>query len=133
MRLYPAAPITGRRSRERHHDRRLRHPGRFPCRPVGLGIHHRADLWPDPERFNPDRFLGNPDIGRYQLWMPFGAGPRACIGQYFCMLESVATLAERVRDFEFTAPADSSDQVPVGSGVRLFPLEPVLSQVAVRP
>ena len=49
------------------------------------------------------------------------------------VLESVATLAELVRDFDFTAPAGSSDQVPVGSGVTLFPLEPVLSQVAVRP
>jgi cytochrome P450 len=132
MRLYPAAPITGRRSLE---DTTI---GGYDV-PAGSdvvlsvwSIHHRADLWPDPERFHPDRFLGNPDIGRYE-WMPFGAGPRACIGQHFSMLESVATLAELVRDFEFTAPAGSSDHVPVGSGVTLFPLEPVLSRVAVRP
>ena len=65
--------------------------------------------------------------------MPFGAGPRACIGQHFSLLESVATLAELVRDFDFTAPAGSSDQVPVGSGVTLFPLEPVTAQVTPRP
>ena len=132
MRLYPAAPITGRRSLE---DTTI---GGYDI-PAGSdvvlsvwSIHHRADLWEDPERFNPDRFLGNPDIGRYQ-WMPFGAGPRACIGQHFSMLESVATLAELVRDFDFAAPAGSSDQVPVGSGVTLFPLEPVTSQVSPRP
>jgi cytochrome P450 len=95
-------------------------------------IHRRADLWPEPDRFNPDRFLGNPDIGRYD-WLPFGAGPRACIGQHFSMLESLATIAELVRDFEFTAPAGSSDHVPVGSGITLFPLEPVLSEVVPRP
>jgi len=89
-------------------------------------------LWPEPDRFNPERFLGNPDIGRYQ-WMPFGAGPRACIGQHFSMLESVATLAELVRAFDFVAPDGSSDEVPVGSGVTIFPLEPVLSQVTPRP
>lgn len=132
MRLYPAAPITGRRSLE---DTTI---GGYDV-PAGSdvvlsvwSIHHREDLWPEPERFNPDRFLGNPDIGRYQ-WIPFGAGPRACIGQHFSMLESVATIVELVRSFDFAAPAGSSDQVPVGSGVTLFPLEPVLSQVTPRP
>ena len=132
MRLYPAAPITGRRSLE---DTTI---GGYDV-PAGSdvvlsvwSIHHRADLWPDPERFDPGRFLGNPDIGRYQ-WMPFGAGPRACIGTHFSMLESVATIAELVRDFDFVAPAGTSDQVPVGSGVTLFPLEPVNSQVTPRP
>lgn len=131
MRLYPAAPITGRRSVE---DTTI---GGYDI-PAGSdvvlsvwSIHHRADIWPDPERFDPERFLGNPDIGRYD-WMPFGAGPRACIGQHFSMLESIATLAELVRDFDFVAPADSSDQVPVGSGITLFPLVPVLSHVSPR-
>jgi len=131
MRLYPAAPITGRRSLE---DTTI---GGYDI-PAGSdvilsvwSIHHRADIWPDPERFDPDRFLGNPDIGRYD-WMPFGAGPRACIGQHFSMLESVATLAELVRDFDFVAPSGSSDQVAVGSGITLYPLEPVLSHVTPR-
>lgn len=131
MRLYPAAPITGRRSIE---DTTI---GGYDV-PAGSdvvlsvwSIHHRADLWPDPERFDPDRFLGNKDIGRYD-WMPFGAGPRACIGQHFSMLESVATLAELVREFDFVAPAGSSDQVPVGSGITLYPLQPVLSHVTPR-
>jgi cytochrome P450 len=132
MRLYPAAPITGRRSLE---DTTI---GGYDV-PAGSdvvlsvwSIHHREDLWPDPERFDPDRFLGNPTIGRYQ-WMPFGAGPRACIGQHFSMLESVATLVELIRAFDFAAPPGSSDQVPVGSGITLFPLEPVMSRVTPRP
>lgn len=131
MRLYPAAPITGRQSLEdtviSGHDV----PANSDVILSVWSIHHRADLWPEPDRFNPERFLGNPDIGRYQ-WMPFGAGPRACIGQHFSMLESVATIAGLVRDFEFTAPPHSTDQVPVGSGITLFPLEPVTSSVAPR-
>ena len=48
------------------------------------------------------------------------------------MLESIATLAELIRDFDFVAPTASSDQVPVGSGITLFPLVPVLSHVSPR-
>jgi cytochrome P450 len=132
MRLYPAAPITGRRSIEDTSIGGYDIPSGSDVVLSVWSIHHRADIWPEPERFNPDRFLGKPDIGRYE-WMPFGAGPRACIGQHFSLLESVATLAELVRDFDFTAPAGSSDQVPVGSGVTLFPLEPVTAQVTPRP
>jgi cytochrome P450 len=132
MRLYPAAPITGRRSVEDTTIGGYDIPSGSDVVLSVWSIHHRADLWPDPERFHPDRFLGNPDIGRYE-WMPFGAGPRACIGQHFSMLESVATLAGLIRDFDFAAPAGSSDQVPVGSGVTLFPLEPVNSHISTRP
>lgn len=132
MRMYPAAPITGRRALE---DTTI---GGFDI-PAGSdvvlsvwSIHHRADLWSEPDQFTPERFLGNPELGRYD-WLPFGAGPRACIGQHFSMLESLATIAALVREFEFTAPEGSSDHIPVGSGITLFPLEPVLSRVAVRP
>lgn len=131
MRLYPAAPITGRLALEGTEIGGCRIPAGSDVVLSVWSIHHRADVWPDPERFNPDRFLGNPEIGRYD-WMPFGAGPRACIGQHFSMLESVATLVELIRAFDFAAPADSSDQVPVGSGVTLFPLAPVRSRVTPR-
>ncbi|MFL6091200.1 MAG: cytochrome P450 [Aeromicrobium sp.] len=131
MRLYPAAPITARRSLEDTtiggHDI----PAGSDIVLCVWSIHHRADLWPEPEQFKPERFLHSTEIGRYD-WMPFGAGPRACIGQHFSMLESLATLAVLVRDFEFSAPEASSDTVSVGSGITLFPIEPVLSHVTVR-
>ena len=48
------------------------------------------------------------------------------------MLESAATLAQLVRAFDFAAPAGSSDHQPVGSGITLYPLDPVLSDVTPR-
>lgn len=50
-----------------------------------LLIHHRADIYPDPMTFRPERFLERPP-GTY-TWIPFGGGTRRCIGRSFAMLE----------------------------------------------
>ena len=57
-------------------------------------IHRHADLWPDPERFDPDRFTPEAIKARHRwAYLPFAAGPRICIGMGFALLESVAILA----------------------------------------
>ena len=56
-------------------------------------------LWPDPDRFEPDRFLPKESAGRNRFaYLPFGLGPRACIGEHLALVEMhthVATLARR--------------------------------------
>nr|WP_221468373.1 cytochrome P450 [Saccharopolyspora phatthalungensis] len=44
-------------------------------------IHHRRDLYPEPDRFDPDRWLNPPDRSAY---LPFGGSARKCIGDRFC-------------------------------------------------
>jgi cytochrome P450 len=72
-----------------------------------IGIHRRQDLWPDPERFDPQRFLNDREKQLPRgAYMPFGAGPRVCIGNHFALMEGhlvLATIARRVR-FELTGP-----------------------------
>jgi cytochrome P450 len=57
-------------------------------------IHHHQRLWPDPSSFDPDRFTPEAIKSRHRWsYLPFGAGPRICIGMGFALLESVAILA----------------------------------------
>ena len=53
-------------------------------------LHRKASLWDQPHRFNPDRFAIEPPRFTY---IPFGAGPRICIGAAFAMAEAILILA----------------------------------------
>jgi cytochrome P450 len=64
-------------------------------------VHRRPKLWPDPDRFDPDRFAPEHESARPRFaYIPFGGGPRGCIGNQFAMLEAqliVAAIAQRYR------------------------------------
>jgi cytochrome P450 family 135 len=55
-------------------------------------VHRRPEIYPEPERFRPERFLERP-AGTY-TWIPFGGGVRRCIGAGFALMEGVAVLRE---------------------------------------
>ena len=70
-----------------------------------FAIHRHQRLWEDPGRFDPERFTPEREAKqvRYQ-YMPFGAGPRVCIGASFAMLEATILLALFVRAARFEVP-----------------------------
>ena len=64
-------------------------------------LHRHEVLWDKPERFDPDRFAPGTARDRYQ-YLPFGAGPRACVGANFAMMQAGIILASLVQNFRFT-------------------------------
>ncbi|MGP4048456.1 cytochrome P450 [Streptomyces sp. 2A115] len=104
MRLYPAAPLIGRRSVEAAEVGGHLIPAGADVLVPPWVIHRHPDLWDDPERFDPERFTPEREAVRHRYaWFPFGGGPRACIGQHFAMLESVLALAVLLRAYELEA------------------------------
>ncbi len=62
-------------------------------------LHRHHKFWTDPDRFDPSRFLpGTAPPARY-TYMPFGAGPRICVGAQFALTEAVIVLARLMRSF----------------------------------
>lgn len=66
------------------------------------GLHRHRRLWDDPDAFRPDRWDARAGIDRYQ-YLPFGDGPRICIGARFALQEAVVILATLLARFRFRA------------------------------
>lgn len=130
MRLFPSAPLFGRLTVA--DDELLGQP--VPAGTVVVvapwTIHRHPDFWDDPMTFDPERFLDTDAVkARHRYaWMPFGGGPRACIGQHFSMVEAALALGLVLRDHEIGSVTDS-DVLPVGSLITLFPQGEVLADV----
>lgn len=91
--------------------------------------HRHPEFWPDPERFDPRRFLGEHDRPRY-AYIPFGGGPRKCIGEHFAMLEAVVLLRAILSRYRI----ESLDaRLPLAPLVTLHPSVPVRVRLTPRP
>jgi cytochrome P450 len=87
-------------------------PDRTPVVLSPWTVQHRADLWPDPKRFDPDRFLPEVEAKRPRdAWIPFSDGPRVCIGAHFAQLEAPLVLATLLQQADFALASDR-DVVP---------------------
>ena len=132
MRLYPPAAILMTRR---------------TCKAVNVGpwtlpkghlinftpyvIHRDARWFEAPEAFRPERFLpGAPDIPR-GAWIPFGTGPRVCIGQHFAMLEMGLIAAMLMQRFSLEWP-DENPWPDADLAITLRPAVPILLRLRPR-
>lgn len=104
MRLYPSVPYIGRRLKK---DMPIT-DGHIVPKDCDVAVfiydHHRnPENFPDPEKFDPDRFLPENIANRHPYaYIPFSAGSRNCIGQKFAMMEQLATVSHLLRHFRIS-------------------------------
>ncbi|PZN52854.1 MAG: cytochrome P450 [Proteobacteria bacterium] len=102
LRLYPPAPSINREPIEPETFKSLYIPPRAAVLVMPWVVHRHRKLWVEPDAFIPARFHpGNREtIDRFQ-YLPFGAGPRICIGASFAMQEAIIALAVLLSRFRF--------------------------------
>jgi len=81
-------------------------------------VHHRPDIYPEPKRFKPERFLER-QFSPYE-YLPFGGGNRRCIGMAFAMFEMKLVLAKVLSRYSLEL-AENSPVMPVRRGVTMAP------------
>ncbi len=86
-------------------------------------LHRHRRLWDRPDDFDPDRFLPDAPAPRRYSYIPFGIGPRQCIGMQFALTEATLVLAMLARDF-IVAPTTDRPVTPVAQ-ITLQPFDPV--------
>jgi cytochrome P450 len=101
LRLYPPAPFL------------LRENGKGLLFISIWSMHRHPSLWTEPEAFRPERWLEKgPDGGerlvQSDAFIPFGIGPRVCIGKRFAQIEAATVLKEVLTRFRFTVPVGAA-------------------------
>lgn len=131
MRLYPPAPMIGRMARGKDTFGGVHYPAGTTVLIAPWVLHRHARLWREPDVFLPERFLPGQreQIPRY-AYLPFGAGPRGCLGMGFAMQEAVVALASLLKHMRF----ERADKRPIRlrQCITLQTAEPLLMRATPR-
>jgi cytochrome P450 len=120
LRLRPVLPIV---------LRELQQPATIAGRDYAAGtiltpsiylVHRRADVYPEPSVFRPERFLGPEPQGGTYTWIPFGGGIRRCLGAAFALMELRVVLAELAAQVD-AAPARPEREPTARRAITLIP------------
>ncbi|XP_075153108.1 putative cytochrome P450 4ac1 [Haematobia irritans] len=119
LRLYPSVPFIARKCTTETHINGLILPADTQVNVHIYDIMRDPKHFPNPEAFNPERFLAENSIGRHPFaFVPFSAGSRNCIGQKFAMLEMKAVMVALLQNFEIL-PITKSDDLSFEYGLIL--------------
>ena len=96
-------------------------------------IHHNPDYWENPEVFNPDRFSSkNRKKINPLTYLPFGYGPRNCVGMRFALLEAKLVLATVIKKFKFEANQYTETPLSVRLGLTMSPKNGIHLRIVLR-
>nr|CBL51707.1 CYP4CU1 protein [Ummeliata insecticeps] len=125
QRIYPSVPMVGRKTAEDIEHNGFTIPSGSEVHLNFMCLHRHPDSFPNPEVFDPDRFLPENVLKRHPYaYVPFSAGPRNCIGQKFALLEMKVIVANILRKF-CVVSLDPRDKVFVKVEFTLKPAEPM--------
>ena len=127
LRLYPTIPAAPRSVLKHTVLNSYRVPQASKIFLSIYNIHRHGDFWEEPEAFIPERF-DNLNLGHKLAYMPFGAGPRFCIGNHLAMLEATLVIVLLLQNFEFEL---LQENVATKVAISLFPKDGLV--VAIKP
>jgi cytochrome P450 len=109
LRLRPVISIVLRKLTEPVEIGGYELPAGVSVAPCVYLVHRNPEIYPEPDRFLPERFLDNPP-GTY-TWIPFGGGVRRCLGASFAQFEMAVVLRELVRRHEIHPASPKSERI----------------------
>ena len=123
MRIFPPAPRTNRECKHTCAvaDGLVIEEGCDITFPIFL-LHRNPKYWPNPDEFDPERF--NPNNAQSYptfAYLPFGEGPRNCIGKRLALLEAKMTLVAILKELQFRRCADTEIPLSLGVGITMSP------------
>lgn len=130
LRLYPPAFSVVRQAKAADRAGDIAIPARAVVLIVPWVLHRHRLLWHDPDSFDHRRFLPGAAAPERFSYLPFGAGPRACVGAQFALTETTLVLARLVRDFRLEL-ADDRPVLPLAT-ITLQPDHPPPFRLAPR-
>ncbi|UXI22229.1 hypothetical protein NH340_JMT08172 [Sarcoptes scabiei] len=128
LRKYPSALIMGREAAD---DYRVDEYNLTIEKGTGIiisiyAIHHNPEYYPEPERFDSERFMpGNLEKIIPYTYLPFGGGPRNCIGMRFVMTEMKLCVARLIHTFRFVRTSRTSDRLKILNDLLFLNTSPV--------
>lgn len=124
LRLYPPSWIYDRVALEDDHIKGFDIPKGARVIPFIYGLHHSPKLWKDPAVFRPERFTKEARRERHNFaHMPFGAGPRMCIGRNFALMEMKMIILKMLDRYDFTLV--KNQKIKMLPAVTLKPKNPI--------
>ncbi|KXJ16750.1 Cytochrome P450 4c3 [Exaiptasia diaphana] len=132
LRLYPSVPFFARELTEDFTIDGVAVPKGTTVGTATFALHTNPKVWPDPYKFDPDRFLPENSQGRHPYaYVPFSAGPRNCIGQKFAILEEKMVLAYVLRHFNVKSE-HSPDDMKVCAEIVTRPKDSIMMSLTPR-
>uniref|UniRef100_A0A4D5RUX5 Putative cytochrome n=1 Tax=Ixodes scapularis TaxID=6945 RepID=A0A4D5RUX5_IXOSC len=123
LRMFPPGPRLERSSPTDYvlGDTGIKIPKDCPIAVPVYAMHHDPDYFPDPSKFDPDRFSEeNIDNIRPYTYLPFGAGPRNCIGMRFALETVKLSLLHSVHSVEFVRTNNTKVPLEFSTGFLVF-------------